>query len=164
MSPPKRRKSKAKVAPDGTLDIKLERPGGFWRKTKKALHEEDPSAHKLRLKGQVKEGLARRHIISSKEVLDHYNKNLNKKPLPTAQQILEGTKHVKVEGKLGAPSLLKAAKTLVKAFFNDTENLWVGDSAENSSIQEARDFPEDWSAAEKRNHVAKIKRKYFLKT
>ncbi|MCI1278635.1 MAG: DUF4157 domain-containing protein [Nitrospira sp.] len=164
INPTERKKSRAKVAPNGTLDITLERPSGFWRKTKKKLKEDYPKEHKLlEDKTDVKENRARRHIISSKHVLDHYNNTLNKKSLPTAQKLLEDTKKVKVEGKLGAPSLLKAAKSLVNAFFNDTENLWVGDSAKNSSIQEKRDFPDDWGADEKRNHVAKIKRRYFLK-
>jgi hypothetical protein len=149
---------------DRKVKIKLKRPGKFWKKTREDLKEDFPGEHKKTHKRPlVKRGMARRHIISSKEVIDHYEDTLNGKTLAEAKKLLEATGQVTVGKPLSNKAIEKAAKELLRKFFNETKNLWVGDSAENSSIQEGRDYPEDMSAAQKGAHVTAIKRKYFIK-
>ncbi len=146
----------------GKVKITLQRPRGFWIDTKRALQEDQPDEHR---KGRpnVKKDMARRHIISSYEVIQHFQDKLNGKSFTKAKKLLESTKLVTVGKPLNNSTIEIAAKELLKEFFNDTSNLWVGDSAENSSIQEDRDYPGGWKESDVKNHVAKIKRKYFLK-
>lgn len=159
---PKKRHSVAKGA--GIVAIKLTRPSGFWTSTKEALKLGFGEEHKKSVKSRalVKKGMARRHIIASQEVIDHYNVALNGKTFREAKKLLSAVGET-VADPLSNETVESAAKNVVRAFFNETSNLWVGDSAENSAIQDERDFPSGWSAAEKRAHVAKIKKKYFLK-
>ncbi len=55
------------------------------------------------------------------------------------------------------------AKKHLKEFFNDVENLWVGDTIENSAIQEDRDPMPGWSPQKLAGHFATIKNRYYLK-
>ena len=103
--------------------------------------------------------MARRHIISSKEVLDHFEGALNGLTFAKATAKLE-TRGIKVAGRVTNAKIQEAAQSLLAAFFNDVGNLWVGDSLENSIIQDARDFPEDVDPGP---HVRKVKAKYFFK-
>ncbi len=147
------------------VKIKLRRPGRFWKPTRETLQTEFSAEHKGNVaRPLVKKGMARRHMISSKEVIDHYEKTLNGKTVAEAKALIEAKKVVTVGKPLSNKAIQEAAQELLRNFFNDTANLWVGDSAENSSIQEDRDFPDDMSPAEKKNHVATMKRRYFLDT
>ncbi len=147
----------------GTVNIKLSRPSGFWRQTKLDLKAEQPGEHKkAKDAAYVKPGMARRHIISSKEAIDDYEAKLNGKTFKKAKKMLEA-KNETVASPLTNDAILEAAKSLLRKFFNATKNLWVGDSAENSSIQEGRDPPPGWTGKQMAAHVRSMKSKYFLK-
>ena len=94
--------------------------------------------------------------------MSHYETSLNDKTFAEAKAILEATGHVSVRAPVNNKSIQEAAQALLTLFFNDTQNLWVGDSADNSSIQDDKDFPTD-DPAFKRAHVRAIKAMYFLK-
>jgi len=161
-SPGKTKKGEEQAEKGGTVDIKLSRPSGFWKSTKQALKETFAAEHMDdEKKALLKHGLARRHIIASQEVIDHYHEKLNGQTFSAAKEKLE-KKGEEVEEQPKNPGILKAAKSLLRKFFNETENLWVGDSRENSSIGDQRDFPSDWSPDKKRSHVAMVKKNYFL--
>jgi hypothetical protein len=157
------------VASDGTkggkkkqtAKIALSRPRGFWKGTKESLAAAFPEKHKPGSTTHVQPTEARRHIIASNEVIQHYNTALNGKTLEEAREMLK-KKGATFSGRLTNKAVQEAAKELVKNFFNDTANLWVGDSPENSAIQDERDFPGDWTAEQKEAHVAAVKAKYFL--
>jgi hypothetical protein len=89
-------------------------------------------------------------------VLDHYTSTLNGKTLDEAKALL-----VKAGESVGDPPtndmIEAAAKSLLKKFFNETSNLWVGDGPENSSIQDKRDYPAGWTNVDVESHVNSIK-------
>jgi hypothetical protein len=146
---------------NGTVNIKLKRPSGFWKSTKESLAAEQPGEHKWGTI-RVKKDMARRHIISSYEVMTHFETALNGKSFDDAKKMLEDKKIVTVGTPVTNEKIREAAQEQLTWFFNETENLWVGDSAENSSIQDDRDYG-GMSKSEIKSHVAKMKRKYFLK-
>jgi uncharacterized protein YdcH (DUF465 family) len=167
------------------VKITLERPDGFRVSTKDVLKENQPDKHMKEGKGKDKALVevteARRHIIPSNEIVKDYLKTLNGKELEEAKELLtnkiknyqrpklpEGTKVV-VKAKLPQPpkeatnpAIEASAKSLLREFFNDVENLWVGNSLENSKKKDAWDFPLSWSEDEVREHLDKIKKRYFL--
>jgi len=165
-SPKKRKKGENKD--DSKVQIELKRPSGFRSSTKKDLRDQYGDEHKknVKSKDKLKKGFDRRHILSSKEMKDHYEGALNKcTTLKEAKALLETNKvGVKVKGKLSNKTLQAAAQKLYADAFNETENLWVGDSAENRLLQEKLDPLPGWSPQKAAGHVRKIKTKYFLAT
>jgi hypothetical protein len=67
-----------------------------------------------------------------------------------------------VDDPLGNASIQKTAQSRHSRFFNDIENLFVGDASENRSIGAETDIPEDWAAREWKKHLRYIKRTYAL--
>jgi hypothetical protein len=155
-------KNRTKKVEDGECKgIALKRPGKFWISTKEALKAQQPSEHEVSSL-RLKKGLARRHIISSHEVITHFVERLTNVKKSTAVKRIDakGSKlSIVVGAKVTILTIQEAAQALIKEFFNETENLWVGDSAENSSIQEDRDYPPSLNASA---HVRKMKAKYFI--
>jgi hypothetical protein len=164
---PKGKRKAKKVENGECTGVQLYRPRGFRSTTKEELAKQYPDEHKTkagRLRGTRK--FARRHIIASNEVIEHYLARLSGITLKTAKKRIEakGKKldaQITVSARLNRVTIQEAAQALIHEFFNETSNLWVGDSAENSGIGDARDYPDDpkFSAAA---HVRRIKSKYFI--
>ena len=156
-----KRKNRTKQVEDGECTgVQLKRPGKFWVSTKEALGAREPELHID--ERRVKRGQARRHIISSHEVIMYFISRLSNVKKKTAKKRIESKGKplgILVGKNPSIPAIQEAAQALINEFFNDTSNLWVGDSAENSSIQEDRDYPPSLNAAA---HVRKMKRKYFI--
>jgi hypothetical protein len=115
----------------------------------------------------VKKGLARRHIVSSYDMSKHYEKALKGKKVSEAK--------LKIEQRGSAPTSLPPVDSLSEAavemaanerhhaFFGYTMNLFIGDSAENSSIQEELDRGKPGMGEKKLlDHVSRIKRMWAL--
>ena len=108
---------------------------------------------------------ARRHIIPSQAVIDSIEGALNGKTVGEAKAILLSRKIEGVNSGSIRPnnkSIQAAAQQLLRNFFNEIENLWVGNSVENSTIQDQWDFPEGWTDEMMWAHVIRIKAKYLL--
>lgn len=146
-----------------TVKIKLKRPGGFRLSTKKELKALYPDKHKKNVKAKAKVLVseARRHIIPSDEIVAHYMSTLNGMEMEAAKALL--TNKGKAPAKSTNKAVEAAAKELLRDFFNDVENLWVGNSVENSTIKNVRDFPAGWTPEQVDAHIQKIETKYKLK-
>ncbi|WP_271769661.1 eCIS core domain-containing protein [Aquimarina algiphila] len=146
----------------GTTDISVER-STFRVSTKWTLMEQDPDSHKKHVSGRgprLRRNLDRRHIISSQSMAAHYESALNGKKWSTSKRKLNSKKPV--ADPLGNETIQAAAQALHRDFFNDVENLFVGDASENRSIGSANDIPDDWSQRTWRKHKSYIKANYAL--
>jgi hypothetical protein len=162
-SPKKKKKGEKK---DKLANIKLKRPSSFWKATKEKLKElfSDEHNQKFKTRAILKKGYARRHIVASNTLIQHYLQKLNGKPLSEAKKLLESVKkHVPVPTPVTNSGLQGSAQEMVRSFFNETRNLFVGDSRENSAIQDDDDFPEGWSDAKQEAHYKKIRDDYYIK-
>jgi hypothetical protein len=89
---------------------------------------------------KLKKGRARRHIVSSKDMAEHYENALNRKKWSIAKALLEkagsGKAHTKVEGgkKLNNARILEGALKRHGKFFNHADNLFVGPGRKNSAL------------------------------
>lgn len=148
------------------VKIKLSRPAGFRAATKRSLLANFPGKHKkVKDKALVKETEARRHVIPSQDVLTHIETSLNGQLPQKAKQLLEAKSAplgITTAG-LTNKAIQAAAQAFFREFFNDVENLWVGNSVENSTIKDAWDFPDTWTDAQIDAHIAKMANKYKLK-
>lgn len=116
----------------------------------------------------VKKGIARRHVVSAYDIGKHYMDVLNKKKVSAAKLLLEergsisGARTV-VRKPLGVASIKEAATTRYKQFFGYAKNIFLGDSRENSSIQEHLD-PRHPEMADGKlyDHLSRIKRGWAL--
>jgi len=112
--------------------------------------------------------LARRHVVSSFDMSKHYSQALTQKKWSEAKLLLEQRGSIvlaktPVAGTLSQASIEAAAKQRYQAFFGYAQNLFIGDSAENSSIQEALDRGNPALADKKLfDHVARIKRSWAI--
>lgn len=79
---------------------------------------------------------ARRHVLSSYDMKAHYEQALIKphKTVRTAGAALAGRGSAPASAEKAA--IQPAAQSLLTRFHNDAENLWVGDTRENSRLQE----------------------------
>lgn len=143
--------------------IRLRRPSGFRLATKEQLRANFPDLHKKNVSSRplLRVTEARRHIVPSQEFLAHLESTLNGLEPKEAKVLLE-KKSVTVGG-LSNAKIQEAAQALLRAFFNDVENLWVGNSVENSTIKDVRDFPPGWTNADVQAHMRNIRKKYMLK-
>jgi hypothetical protein len=118
--------SEIDLEPDGPVaSFKIPRPKGFEVDTAKALNPNDINL--------VDAKLDRRHIVSSKDVAEHYETVLvNKKLWSAAKQVLNPKQAV--EKPLGDATIQAAAKTLHNRFFNDLTNLFVGPRGQNRAL------------------------------
>ena len=113
-------------------------------------------------------GLARRHVVSSDDVSKHYSKALNGKKWSEGKLLLEqrgsiSEARIPVQQPLTLANIEKAAVERYSKFFGYAKNIFIGDSKENSSIQQHLDdgHPEMADAALE-NHVGRIKRSWAL--
>jgi hypothetical protein len=119
---------------------------------------------------KVKKGRARRHIVSSKDMAEHYEKALNKKKWSISKTLLEkggsGKAHTKIPGgkKLNNARILESALARHTKFFNHADNLFVGPGKKNSAL--GRRFDPDkgtgMTPAEIDQYVASVKAEWAL--
>ena len=156
----------SKKAQEDKVNIQLRRPKGFRKSARDALRTMFPNDHKLNVKSKalVKKGLARRHIVPAQEFLDHYSSQLNGLSFKRAVALLESKPDISVATPVINEAIQKAAQKLLANAVNDPDNVWIGDSAENSALQDMYyDPPENWSSQKLEGHYRKIKNKWFLK-
>ncbi|MEO5932491.1 MAG: hypothetical protein ABIQ08_02905, partial [Duganella sp.] len=109
--------------------------------------------------------LARRHVISSHDIAADYMKSLNGKKVSEGKILLEQRASIPEArvpvNALKVDVLQKAATKRYNAFFGYVRNLFIGDSIENSILQERIDpkHPEMVGNAAKLNeHIRHVKR------
>ncbi len=114
----------------------------------------------------LRKGLARRHVVSSHDMAAHYEAALKNKQWSEAKLLIEqrgsiSLSRTPVTGKLSTDVIQTAARTRFGKFFGYAKNLFIGDSKENSSIQEHLDNG-NFVGADKLldNHVRRIKREW----
>ena len=119
----------------------------------------------------VAEGIDRRHVVSSDDMATHYVEVLNKKQLSAGEAAARAarlasrthatpvaTRRPRVEADQATPPSARYNK-----FFGYAKNIFLGDSRENSSIQEHLDTGHPEMAGKKLDdHVARIKRSWAL--
>lgn len=123
----------------------------------------------------VRADIARRHVVSSYDMARHYSTVLASKPgaplYPSAAKLLiEQRSSIAAAGTQvkGAPpkknDILKAATERHRKFFGYAKNLFLGDSPENSAIQEALDphHPELTTKRKLNQHIKMVKRAWAL--
>jgi hypothetical protein len=117
----------------------------------------------------VAKGIARRHVVSAGDMRTHYMNFLDKKKVSAAKLLLEergsiiGARTI-VKPPVTVESIRNAAVRRYSNFFGYAKNLFLGDSRENSSIQELLDkgHPEMQIAEKLEEHVDRIKRGWAL--
>jgi hypothetical protein len=165
VNPPGKGPSRKKAAKDQKTNITVKR-SSFTTTTKWNLMVENPEEHKALVKGRprLKKQLDRRHVISSQTMAAHFMSVLNGKMWSKSKSILVKARGQSetVDDPLGDASIQKAAQVRHSRFFNDTQNLFIGDASENRSIGAETDIPEDWGQQEWKKHLPYIKRTYAL--
>jgi hypothetical protein len=112
--------------------------------------------------------LARRHIVSSDDISKHYSSALLKKKWSAGKLLLEqrgsiAQARTPVAEPLGQKAIVAAAKDRYSKFFGYFKNIFIGDSRENSAIQQHLDDGHpDMAAKDLRNHVRRIKRSWAI--
>jgi hypothetical protein len=134
----------------------------------------DPSTTKLRAdsKGEVinvAPGTARRHVVSAYDMGRHYMDVLNTKKLKVSagKLLLEqrgSLPEARTPVRLPATieTIKEAAITRYNKFFGYAKNIFLGDSKENSAIQEYLDTKHPEMEKTVEDHVARIKRSFAL--
>jgi hypothetical protein len=99
------------------------------RRAPKGIHRKD---------GTFKSGKkwARRHVLSSYDMKAHYEAALIKphKTVEQAGKALENRGHKPASD--AKTAIQPAAQALLKEFHNNASNLWIGETRENSRLQE----------------------------
>jgi hypothetical protein len=135
----------------------------------------DPKTKLLREDSEGREinvvkGIARRHVVSAYDIGKHYMDVLNSKKLKVSagKLLLEQRGSLpQARTPVRMPATIEAIKeaaiTRYNMFFGYAKNIFLGDSRENSSIQEYLDkgHPE-MAGAKLDEHVARIKRSFAL--
>jgi hypothetical protein len=112
--------------------------------------------------------LARRHVVSSDDMAKHYSNVLFGKKWSVGKLLIEqrgsiALARIAVAEPLGQDKIVEAAKARYSKFFGYARNLFIGDSLENSSIQQHLDDGHpDMAEKELRNHVRRIKRSWAI--
>jgi hypothetical protein len=112
--------------------------------------------------------LARRHVVSSDDISKHYSSVLSGKKWSEAKLLLEqrgsiGDSLTPVSDPLGQDSIVVAAKQRYSKFFGYAKNIFIGDSVENSSIQQHLDDGHPEMAGKLlSDHVRRIKRSWAI--
>jgi len=124
------------LEPDGDMvPFKIPRPADFTAETAKYLNPDD-----LKLK-EAK--LDRRHIISSKDMAEHYETVLVKQlKWSKAKELLE-KKSENVGKPLSNEAIATTAKNRHYKFFNDKQNLFLGPRGKNRSLGRRVDMGSD---------------------
>ena len=121
-----------------------------------------------RIKLNASMNLARRHVVSSHDISMHYADKLNGKKFSAGKLMLEQRGSISqarttVPEPLSNATIQAAAKTRYSNFFGYIKNIFIGDSVENSSIQEHLDPEHPEMAGKKLNeHVRRIKRSWAI--
>lgn len=111
--------------------------------TLEELRDEDPDLYKKKLGAAkqplIKKGNARRHIVSSKDMAEHYEKVLTKKKASLGRTLLEKSGSEKLARitswpKVNGETVKEAAKTRHANFFNFAENIFNGPGRRNSAL------------------------------
>ena len=135
----------------------------------------DPDTKNLRENSQGREinvapGIARRHVVSAYDIGKHYMDVLNSKKLKVSagKLLLEQRgslpeARTPVQAPVTITTIKEAAIARYNKFFGYAKNIFLGDSRENSSIQEYLDkrHPE-MAGAKLYEHVDRIKRSFAL--
>lgn len=156
-----------KVADENIVGVTLPR-GSFSPTQKRGIAEQHTNKDDLvrNSKGELvnlKTGLARRHVVSSHDMAKHYEGMLNKKKISEGKLLLEQRASITdartpVE-ELSQSGIQKAATNRYSKFFGYLRNMFIGDSRENSSIQEYIDKGHPEMAGQKlQEHVNHVKR------
>lgn len=134
----------------------------------------DPETKDLRLDSSkelrnVRRGIARRHVVSAYDMGSHYMAVLNGKPVSAAKLLLEqrgsiDKARVTVAGRPTPKAVMQAALERYGNFFGFARNLFLGDSRENSRIQQHLDpdHPEMQGKGQLQAHVDRMKRSWAL--
>jgi len=145
----------------------LGRPS-FTVEAKKEIKAEAKDEHKGPAGKQLlKKGRARRHVVSSKDMAQHYEDTLKNKKWSLCKALLlkagTGEAQTPVEGRLNHKAVASAAKARHSKFFNYTENIFVGPSARNSELGRRLD-PDGYAPDLKAlaAHVTKIKKMWAI--
>ena len=151
--------------------------GSFSPQQKRDIAAQHPDKSELKLNSKNEmvnvstrggRALARRHVVSSFDIAQHYSKSLENKKWSEAKLLLEqrgsiALARTPVLGDLNQANIEATAKQRYQAFFGYAKNLFIGDSAENSSIQEHLDRGHpDMADRELIAHVARIKRSWAI--
>jgi hypothetical protein len=115
----------------------------------------------------VVKGIARRHVVSAYDMGKHYMDVLNTKKVSFGKLLLEQRGSLpEARTRVETPTvdgIKAAALKRYNFFFGYAKNIFLGDSRENSSIQEHLDAGHPEMAGAKLNeHVARIKRSFAL--
>lgn len=145
----------------------LGRPS-FTVEAKRELKKEHAGEHVKKADSvSLKKGRARRHVVSSKDMAEHYEKALIKKKWSIGKTLLgfagEGKAIIKLSGRLSHKVIHAAAKKRHSAFFNHTENIFIGPSARNSELGRRLD-PDGYGLDVEglKAHVRKIKKEWAM--
>lgn len=159
------------VADAPIKDVKLPREK-FTREQKRGIAAQHKDKSELRKdsKGErinVQKGLARRHVVSSHDISSHYVEVLNKKKISEGKLLLEQRGSITAARTAvtdaSQEGIQTAASTRYSGFFGYLRNLFIGDSRENSSIQEHLDAGHPDLAGKKlEEHVSHVKRAWAL--
>jgi len=168
INPDKNSPQHQKTAEDKQTNIHIVR-STFTVSTKWQIAQDFPEQHQALVTGQARPPrlnpqLDRRHVISSQSMAAHYESVLNATKWSKAKDILTHARGQPetVADPLGDPTIQAAAQSRHKRFFNDAENLFVGDASENRSIGAEKDIPKDWTHDEWLAHLDYIKANYAL--
>lgn len=135
-----------------------------------AAQHKDKSQLRMSSTGElvnVGKGLARRHVVSSFDMSKHYAESLNGKKISEGKLILEQRGSI-AEARTPVDDatqsgIQKAATTRYSRFFGYLRNMFIGDSRENSSIQQHLDEGHPELAGQKlEEHVRHVKRAWAL--
>jgi hypothetical protein len=132
--------------------------------------QEDLHTKKLGKGGRpkLKKGNARRHIVSSKDMAEHYE-SLNTKKWSLAKAMLEkagfSKAHVAVDKKVNNDAIINATLKRHETFFNYADNLFVGPGKRNSAL--GRTFDPDYGGSvmtkkEVEDYVKGVKKDWAL--
>lgn len=115
----------------------------------------------------VRKGIARRHVVSAYDMRAHYVAALKDKKASAAKLLLEQTGSLSQArvtlGRLSLPAVKEAAVQRYSNFFGFAKNIFLGNSRENSEIQENLDRGNPKLAGKKLwEHVDRIKRSWAL--
>ncbi len=143
----------------------------YEMKARIAAQHKDKSDLKKDSKGRLvnlQPELARRHVVSSDDMSKHYEAALVNKKWSEGKLLLEqrgstGESHTPVPEPLNQANIALAANTRYQKFFGYTRNLFIGDSRENSSIQQHLDDGHpDMASNQLQEHVRFIKRAWAI--
>jgi hypothetical protein len=128
---------------------------------------------KIKKDGTFKSGakLARRHVVSSQDMIDHFQGSLQDKTVPEARILISerssiAEARVPIPDKAGVPQAREAAKRRYNGFFSYAHNLFIGNAETNSSLGRLLDtnHPGLVGKAALDNHLARIKREWSFGT